>query len=126
MLSVYGESDGRNARRCTVRIPDDAPEGSYIAAAINGKHGTEGVYCAAEADGRPIGFNDRASGYPMNHWEHIVGPSDSGYTYYLTVTPDLRGKDVTVTALFRDECDVKCEVWLCDSNYKTPIGEIAL
>jgi len=126
MLSVYVQSETASAKRCTVRIPDDAPDGSYIAAAVNGKHGAEGVYCAAEAAGKPIGFTDRASGYPMNHWEHVVGVSESGYTYYLTVTPDLRGKDVTVTALFRDECDVKCEVWLCDSNYKTPIGEILL
>jgi len=126
MLSVYSKTDSSNAKRCTVRIPADAPEGSYVAAAINGRHGTEGVYCAAEADGCPIGFTDRASGYPMNHWEHIVGPSDSGYTYYLTITPDLRGRDITVTALFREECETDCRVWLCDSNFKKPIGEIAL
>ena len=126
MLSVYTESDGRNAKRCTVRIPDDAPDGSYIAAAINGKHGAEGVYCAAEADGCPIGFADRASGYPVNNWEYIVGRSDSGYTYYLPVTAELRGRELTVTALFRDECDTDCRVWLCDSNFKKPIGEILL
>jgi len=126
MLSVYMEFETQNAHRCTVTIPKDVADGAYIATAINGKHGVEAVYCAAEVDGRPVGFTDRASGYPVNQWEYIVAASESGYTYYLTVTPELRGKEVTVIALFREKCDVECEIWLCDSNYKKPIGEIVL
>jgi len=114
------------AKAVTVHVPENAAEGSYIAAANDGLHGVENVYCAVMCDGKAIGFEDRAASYRVNQWEHLVGTSDSGYTYYLNVTPELKGKDITVYALYREQCDTELNIWLCDGNNKKPIGEIKL
>ncbi len=115
------------AKSVEITIPADAPEGSYIAAGIDGDHGYENVYCAAMCEGKPIGFDDRAVSYPFNFWEYIVSRRSSGYTYYLHVTPELRGKTVTVYALFVEPKEnIDAAVWLCDSNYKEPVKKISL
>jgi len=114
------------ARSTEVTIPADADIGSYLAIGITGKHGIENVYCAAMCDGQPIGPNDRAVSYPINPWEGHTAFSDSGYTYYINVTPELLGKTITVYALFMEPCSTECDVWLCDNKNKSAIKEIEL
>ena len=126
MLSPFADIGFRYAKAVTVTLPEDMQPGMYLSAAINGRHGAEGVYCAAMTENGPIGCPDRASGFPVNHWEHIVEPSGSGYTYYMPVTPDMAGQEITMYALFREECETVCDLWLCDTNHKKPICEIPL
>ena len=119
-------TDFRMACAATVTIPADAPDGSYLAMAIEGKHEIENVYCAAECDGKPVGFTDRAPSYPVNVWEYIVRKTATGYTYYLNVTPELRGKSLTLYALYRKPVESSAVVWLCDGYCKEPITELKL
>lgn len=130
LLMPYAAAGFTAARSLEVTIPEnaDTDAGAYIAVAFDGVHGREGVYCAAECEGKPIGFNDRARTFPINAWEHGASSTDRGYTYYLTLTPDLVGKKVKLTALFRPvgEGAVVSKAWLCDGIDKKPIGEIGL
>lgn len=130
LLMPYAAAGFTSARTLEVTVPEttDTDAGAYIAVAFDGVHGREGVYCAAECEGMPIGFNDRARTFPINAWEHGASATDRGYTYYLALTPDLLGKKVKLTALFRPvgEGKVTSTAWLCDGIDKKPIGEIGL
>ena len=114
------------AKKTGITIPADMTDDMFIAVANNGYHGTEGVYCAMEADGIPVGSCDRAPAHNVNNWEYITHPGESGYTYFFRPSPDMRGKTATVYALFRNSCDVTTEAWLCDSITKSPIGTVEL
>jgi len=114
------------AKKAKIFVPENAVNGSYIAAAIEGVHGFENVYCAAECDGKQIGFDERAVSYPVNPWECPVIHKDRGYTYFLYVTDEIRGKNVDIYALYRNECETEINVYLCDSTDKKPIDEIKL
>jgi len=124
MLSPYAKKAFVRAKKAVVRIPEDAPEGSYLAAAVDGEHGREGAYCGVLCDGQPVGCTDRAGSYPMNNWEHIVGACDSGYTYYLSVDDSLRGRKAEVYVLFEKDADIPVKIWLCDGTDKAPIADI--
>jgi len=121
MLSPFEKKSFIRAKKVTVRVPEDAPIGSYLAAGIDGIHGEEGAYCGAACEGKPVGFTDRAVCYPVNIWEHRVHASEEGYTYYLTVDHTIRGKEVEITFLLENEGEVLCRVWLCDSTDKKPV-----
>ncbi len=96
-----------------------------LAVAVNGKHGTEGVYCAAKIDGTPAGFPDRAPSYPSNVWEHLVSLKDHDNTYFMDVTPDMVGKSIDVYALFSGEDHGEdVNVYLCPKHTEAE-GEIA-
>jgi hypothetical protein len=121
MLSPFAKKNFTRAKKVTVHVPENAPDGSYLAAGIDGIHGIEGAYCGAVCDGKPVGFTDRAVSYPVNIWEHKVHDSDEGYTYYLTVDDTIRGKDVEITFLLENEGELFCRCWLCDSTDKKPL-----
>ncbi|MBQ7599199.1 MAG: hypothetical protein IJU57_00830 [Clostridia bacterium] len=119
MLSVYGEMHFTYAAQSSVRLPDDYNDGSYIAVGTDGRHGYEGVYCALEFGGKLIGAFDRAPSFPFNKWEHETPSSPSGLTYYFRATPEMKGKNVTLYALYRDIArmdEISTAAWLCDSN----------
>ncbi len=92
-------------------------DGDYLAVAVNGVHGEEGVYCTAEIDGVPVGFPDRAPAYRANMWEYVVTHADRNYTYYLPLTEKCSGKTVKIRLLLCDKSvsaeDLRCDVWLC-------------
>lgn len=120
-LSTFTKKNFITAKKITVHIPEDACEGSYIAAGIDGCHGIEGAYCGAMCEGKPVGFTERAVAYPVNNWEHRVAPSDCGYTYYLAIDETIRGKDVEITFLLEKDDELLCRCWLCDTTDKKPI-----
>ena len=106
LMAPYAAKTTTSAKKVTV-IPAHT---GRLAAAVNGKHGTEGVYCAAVIDGTLAGFPDRAPSYPSNVWEHLVRLQDHDNTYFMEITPDLVGKAIDVYALFstdQNDCDVK-------------------
>ena len=116
MMAPYNKSKFKDVKAVTVKLPDNFVCGSYIAVAIEGRHGVEGAYCAAEFDGKPVGFNDRASSYPVNNWEHIVAGSDKCYTYYLKLTDCMKDKEIKLYTMFKNESDIPCDVYLCEPN----------
>lgn len=98
-------------------IPAHRP-GSYLAVGIEGVHGVEGVYCAAEIEGENIGFPRRAPDYKANIWEHRVLSKDKNNTFYMTLPEGSEGKTVKITAVFADPaCEsLPCRVWLCEGH----------
>lgn len=102
-------------REETITLPQSLQDGDYIAVALNGVCGEEGAYCVAEIDGRQLGFPDRAPAYRSNVWEFAVRRTDRNYTYYLPLTADMAGKDVTVRILESNAVseELACDLWLC-------------
>ena len=92
--------------------------GAKIAVAVEGMHGTEGVYCVAEIDEKLMGFPERAPDYKANQWEHYVWSSDKNNTFFLPLPDGLQGKKIKVTAIFSDrrKTDVTCNVYICDKH----------
>lgn len=113
LMSSYAKKQTVSAKKVTVK-----PElTGRLAVAVNGKHGREGVYCAAKVDGQFAGFPERAPSYPSNVWEHLVRIQDHDNTYFMEITPELIGKEIEVYALFNtaeDDCDVKA--YLCPKH----------
>ena len=99
-----------------VALPE-VRDGDYLAVAVNGVHGEEGVCCTAEIDGEVLGFPDRAPAYRANMWEYIVRHADRNYTFYLPLRKAQSGKTAAVRLLLcgkdqaADEWSV--DVWLC-------------
>ena len=86
-----------SARKACVQISGAQwRRGCYLAVAIEGECGREGAYAAAEIDGVPVGFPDRAASYPVNAWECISRRTDGYYTYYLPVPEEYIGKKINV------------------------------
>jgi len=102
------------AQSASISLPDTLSDHHYLAIAIEGTHGYEGAYAAAMLDGKLIGCNDRAASFPVNNWEHIVSKSETGYTYYLPLTPDMAGKQMSVYTLQANENPITCDVYLCE------------
>ena len=113
LFSPYRSARARKAWSCSVTLDEIVPE-SYLAIAVNGNHGREGVYAAVRVDGKHIGAPDRAVSFPSNTWEYIVRSSSRNYTYYIPVTPEMTGKkiDVVVLGLNREIEELKPEVWI--------------
>lgn len=99
-------------------------EGAYLCVAINGKHGREGAWAAMKVDGRYVGCPDRAPSFTCNPWEYRNADSDQNYTYYIPLTPDMKGKKLEVFALSFGSSDLKPEVWV--TNYPIPFRQKAL
>ena len=90
----------------------EAPRGSYLAIPISGRHGKEGAIAAMRVDGRPAGCPDRAVSFASNVWEYQNVESDSNYTYYFPVTPEMAGKRLDAVILSARSADLKAEVWI--------------
>jgi hypothetical protein len=106
--------------------PDEIPANSYLAVALNGKHGNEGAYAALRIDGKYIGSPDRAVSYPSNTWEYFNVESETDYTYYFPVDASLKGKKVEVVILGLESgvAEFVPEVWI--TAYPVPYEEIML
>jgi hypothetical protein len=103
-------------------ILTEVPDNSYLALAVNGKHGPEGVYAALKIDGKIAGFPDRSVSYPSNTWEVPVKVGDSNYTFYFPLTPEMKGKKIEVFLMGRATAeDIKPELWI--TNYPNPYKE---
>jgi hypothetical protein len=95
-------------------------ENSYLAIALEGKHGVEGATAAMRIDGEYYGAPDRAPSYQSNTWEYPVPQRDENYTYFIPVTPDMKNKNIQVfvQALDKKNLDFKPVVWV--SAYPIP------
>ncbi len=107
-------------------VLNDIPKGSYLAIALNGKHGDEGAYAAIRVNGKPFGAPDRSPSFRSNTWEYPVITTDSNYTYYIPLTPDMIGAkiDAVVMVMKNGVSEFKPEVWI--TAYPIPYEKIEL
>jgi hypothetical protein len=93
---------------------DQIPRGSYLAVALEGKHGIEGAYAAIRVDGKPAGAPDRSPSYPGNPWENTIDNTASHYTYYVPLNADMADRkiDVVVLGLDEEQLDFKPHVYI--------------
>ena len=117
MQAPYSKDRAAVMKTGSIVIPEHKP-GSYLAVAIEGVHGAEGVYCASEISGQNIGFPRRAPDYKANVWEHRVMDGDRNNTFFMPLPEGSEGKTVTIKALFADKkcADITCNVWLCEEH----------
>ncbi len=101
-------------------VLEEIPKGSYLAIALNGRHGYEGAYGALRVNGEPVGAPDRSPSYPCNAWEYPVVRTDSNYTYYIPLTEDMKGAGLDAVVLLMDGGVWECNpvVWI--TAYPTP------
>jgi len=123
MMAPYAAKQIKYAQKLEIKMPETVTveDGDYIAAAVNGEHGSECVYCAAfdKNNGNLLGFTDRAVSYPVNNWEHIVCASDKNYTYYLRLSKEDAGKELTFYTLLTNHktaAAAKCDVYFCKAD----------
>lgn len=119
LFGVYSASSATAAWAASIRLPE-AAKGSYLCIALNGRHGVEGAYAAVRAAGRLIGAPDRSISFLSNTWEYGVHQTDSNYTYFVPITPDMLNKplDIVTLTLRHGHNDYLPEVWI--SAYPTP------
>ena len=95
-------------------VLNEIPKGSYLAVALNGKHGNEGAYAALRVNGKLVGAPDRSLSYRSNAWEYPVSKSESNYTYYFPLTEDMIGAKIEVVVMVMKDgvSEFKPEVWI--------------
>ena len=95
-------------------ILNEIPEGSYLAVALNGRHGDEGAYAALRVNGKPVGSTDKSLSYRSNSWEYPVQGSEENYTYYFPLTEDMKGSKIEAVVMVMKDgvAEFKPEVWI--------------
>ena len=95
-------------------VLDEIPKGSYLAIALNGRHGIEGAYAALRVNGKPVGATDRSVSYRSNEWEARVQTSETNYTYYIPLTEEMIGAKISavVMVMANGVPEFKPEVWI--------------
>ncbi len=123
LFSSYRQAAPKEAFETSFTL-NEIPKGSYLAIALNGKHGDEGAYAAIRVNGKPVGAPDRSLSYKSNAWEYPVPRAESNYTYYIPLTPDMIGAkiDAVVLVLKNGVSEFKPEVWV--TAYPVPYEKI--
>ncbi len=113
LFSTYRLAAPKNSFEASFVLGEIA-KGSYLAIALNGKHGDEGAYAAIRVNGMPVGAPDRSLSYKSNAWEYPVPKTESNYTYYVPLTPDMVGAkiDAVVLVLKNGVSEFSPEVWV--------------
>jgi hypothetical protein len=119
LFSPYSRVKPKGAYACSF-VLDEVAEGSYIAVALNGRHGREGAYAALRVNGKPVGAVDRSVSFPCNSWNYQTINSDSNYTYYFPVTGEMKNAsiDALILVLNNGISEFKPEVWI--TSYPIP------
>lgn len=107
-------------------VLNEIPRGSYLAVALNGRHGDEGAYAALRVNGMLVGASDRSLSYRSNAWEYPVRKSESNYTYYFPLTEEMKGAkiDAVVMVMKDGVAEFKPEVWI--TAYPIPYEKMEL
>ncbi|MCM1289648.1 MAG: hypothetical protein NC132_03980 [Corallococcus sp.] len=117
LFSPYDRNKTQSVAVATVRLPEQLPLHPYLAVAVEGHTGHEGVTCVAKIDGEPRAFPNRAPAYPANVYECYVHPAEGNYTFYMPVDKQWKHKDIEVICSFVGEPVPVC-VYLCDGDGK--------
>jgi len=117
MQAAFSKRPTVLVKRGKVLIPEYS-EGDFIAVAVNGVHGAERAYCTAEIDGKYYGFENRASAYKANIWEHRVCNEDRNNTFFFTLPKSMSGKEMNIFVSLSDKehLDVNCRVYICPKH----------
>jgi hypothetical protein len=113
LFSPFRKVKAKAAFECNF-VLNEVPKGSYLAVALNGRHGIEGAYAALRVNGKPVGAPDRSPSYIINEWERYVQKSESNYTYYFPLTEEMKGAkiDAVIMVLKDGIQEFKPEVWI--------------
>lgn len=113
LFSTYRQAAPKEAFE-TSFVLTEIPKGSYLAIALNGKHGDEGAYAAIRVNGKPVGAPDRSISYKSNAWEYPVPRIESNYTYYVPLTQDMIGAriEAVVLVLKNGVSEFNPDVWI--------------
>lgn len=126
LFAPYDKVKGEVAWQATVDVDKEAPQGSYLCVALDGKHGRNTTFSALRCGDQWIGAAHRAPSFPCVVWE--AGPSniDRNNTYYFPVTDELRGKEIDVVVLGLKGCqtDIKVHSWI--TTYPVPYESMTL
>lgn len=119
MQAHYRKHPTRVLKSGRVQLPEDCRE-TFLAVAIEGKHGEEGVYCCAELEGVYLAPNKRAPDFKANMWEHRVCEAPENNTFFIPLPETAAGKTVTVFASFSrgGTQQIPCRVYLCRNHGK--------
>ncbi len=125
LFSQYRQVTPKEAFETSFTL-NEIPKGSYLAIALNGKHGDEGAYAAIRVNGKPVGSPDRSISYRSNAWEYPVPTTQSNYTYYIPLTNDMIGAriDADVLVMKNGVSEFKPEVWI--TAYPIPYEKISI
>lgn len=115
LQSPYSRSQTVFAKKAVLSVPAHDC-GDYLAVAVNGRHGEEGVYAVIEYDGKVIPANRRCVAFRTNSWECPTRNCEQNTTYFFDLPEAYAEKQITVTALFNKEDgrNTICDVYLCD------------
>ena len=117
MQAPYSRRITRSMKRGTLQLPEDCQD-AFLAVAVEGEHGDEGVYCCACLDGKYLATNKRAPDYKANIWEHRVCQASAYTTHYIPLPADAAGKQVEVFVSFSgwNGEEIPCRVYLCRNH----------
>jgi len=113
LFAPYSANPAVRAWSLSVTL-DEVPPNAYLAVPIHGRHGDEGAWAAMRVDGRLVGAPDRSVSFPSNTWEYKNVESESDYTYYFPLEPEMAGArvDLVVLGLEGGGTEVRPEAWL--------------
>ena len=125
LFSPYSRFKAETAWTATSVVNEIHP-GTYLAVALEGRHGREGAYAAIRVDGKPIGAPDRSPSYPCNAWEYPVEWADSHYTYYIPLTKEMEGRNIDIVVLGMKGGGNECKPNAYLTCYPLPYQKIEL
>ena len=114
LFAPYENSQTQAVSSATVKV-NNLPMHPYLAVAVEGQTGCEGVTCVAKIDGKLHAFPCRAPAYPANVFECYVHPADGFYTFYLPLEKQWENKDIEIICSFANKA-VPVSVYLCDGD----------
>lgn len=114
LMAHYNKKNVKSVKTAELVIPE-CDDNDYLAVAIEGEHGAEGVYCTAEIAGNLCGFPERAPTWKANVWEHIVCDEEKNNTFFLPIKSEMSGKKIKVYTVFTNEnmSDIDVDIYFC-------------
>jgi hypothetical protein len=117
----YRERPATTAWSTRVTLREEPAPKAFLAVAIPGRTGNDGVWAALRVgsgkEQHLVGAPDRAPSFPANVWEHRVEEVGGNYTFYFPLRPQWRGQPIEVVVLgFPSDAQapksIVPEVWL--------------
>ena len=123
----YQHKPAISAWSLSMRLPE-IHKNSYLAVALNGKHGDEGAYAALRVDDAYVGAPDRSVSFPSNTWEYFNVEADSNYTYYFPLKSEMVGRNLDIVVLILQDGlnEIKPEAWITAYPFPYASRELTL